>query len=358
MKDGWIVCWLLAWSAGWIVFGRFPLIPKVKTVKETRVSIIIPARNEALNLPKLFQSLHRQTYPIHQVILVDDGSTDPTKAVAAQNGATILSTNLDQPGKAAACWQGAQAATGDLLLFLDADTAFVAQDGLARLIRAFDMKGRQGLLGVQPYHLALHTYEQLSYVFNVVIMAGLNRFTILGEKMPAGGAFGPCLLCTKQAYMQVKGHQGMPLGILDDIALAQRFLSAQLPIHLFGGRTLVAFRMYPQGMKQLIQGWSKDFATAAQVTNKWLMIGIIGWIVGNIMVLFAGLIYSWPVFVAIYACYYGQNLLFAKRVGTFHAGWLVFFPCYFLFFLMLFAWSAIQTHRQKSVTWKDRKIDL
>lgn len=356
----WFIGVLLSWCAGWLVFGRGTFIPKdgVPAAKAKRLSIVIPARNEANNLPRLFQSLQQQNCTIHEVILVDDGSTDQTQTIARRYGTIVLSTPADGPGKAAACWQGGQAATGDLLLFLDADTAFLSKDGLSRLLEAFGTKGTEGLLSVQPYHYVEKTYEQLSYVFNVVIMAGLNRFSILGEKIQAGGAFGPCLLCTKRAYMQVNGHQDMALGILDDIALAQRFISASLPIHLYGGRDFLMFRMYPQGVKQLMQGWSKDFATAARVTNGWLMVGIIGWIIGNCMVIFSGLIYPWPIAVAIYACYYGQNVFFAKRVGSFHAVSLLLFPSYFLFFLLLFAWSAIQTHIRKKVTWKGRKIDL
>ncbi len=66
-------------------------------------------------------------------------------------------------------------------------------------------------------------YEQLSAVFNVILPVGLNRFSIVGEKLSAGGAFGPCILCSKAAYLQANGHQDMPQGILDDLALARRF---------------------------------------------------------------------------------------------------------------------------------------
>jgi glycosyltransferase involved in cell wall biosynthesis len=89
------------------------------------VSIIVPARNEARNLPRLLPTLLSQAYPDFEVLVVDDASTDETAALAARAGARVLSTSGPPPGwtgKCNACWQGAQAARGEWLLFVDADT--------------------------------------------------------------------------------------------------------------------------------------------------------------------------------------------------------------------------------------------
>ncbi|MER2118146.1 MAG: glycosyltransferase family A protein, partial [Enterococcus casseliflavus] len=265
----------------------------------------------------------------------------------------------DSAGKAAACWLGASQAVGKYLLFLDADTFFLAEDGLERLFAAYEERSGQGLLSVQPYHQTKRLYEQLSAVFNVVLPVGLNRFSIVGEKLSAGGAFGPCILCSKTAYLQANGHQDMPQGILDDLALARRFKKKRLPIALYGGKDLVAFRMYPAGVRQLVQGWTKDFATASQSTHPLIMAGVILWISGGIGVLAAPFLME-PLWLGLlfYAAYFGQTLCFARRVGNFNRILLLFFPCYFLFFLGLFGWSWIQTHLLKSVTWKGRKINL
>ena len=245
------------------------------------------------------------------------------------------------------------------ILFLDADTFFLAEDGLERLFVAFEERLGQGLLSVQPYHQTKRLYEQLSAVFNVVLPVGLNRFSIVGEKLSAGGAFGPCILCSKTAYLQANGHQDMPQGILDDLALARRFKKKRLPIALYGGKDLLAFRMYPAGVRPLVQGWTKDFATASQSTHPLIMAGVILWISGGIGVLAAPFLME-PLWLGLlfYAAYFGQTLCFARRVGNFNRVLLLFFPCYFLFFLGLFGWSWIQTHLLKSVTWKGRKINL
>ena len=86
-------------------------------------------------------------------------------------------------GKPWACWQGAQQAGGDLLLFLDADT-WLEPDGLERLVQEYLAQG--GLLSVQPFHRVRQLYEELSAFFNIVQIAGMNAFTPLGDRLAPG----------------------------------------------------------------------------------------------------------------------------------------------------------------------------
>ena len=156
---------LALWFAGWILLARLKKCGdgKYQTVSTDQLSIIIPARNEEQNLPTLLDSITSQIVHPREIIVVDDSSTDRTAEIARKQGATVV---VSQPlpdgwrGKTWACHQGAQAATGEKLLFLDADTWFEL-DGLTRILANY----RGGASSVGPFHAVRRPYENLSLFF-------------------------------------------------------------------------------------------------------------------------------------------------------------------------------------------------
>ena len=138
----------------WLSLRRYRALPKIADDEpaggeETddvrpRVSIIVPARNEERNLPRLLASLTDLDYPDYEIIVVDDGSTDRTGAISRQAAAQasvslrVLSAPPPAPGwtgKNAACARGAEAAYGEWLLFTDADTAHSSDSLKARRVK-------------------------------------------------------------------------------------------------------------------------------------------------------------------------------------------------------------------------------
>lgn len=105
-----------------------------------RLSIIMPAKNEAAGLAKVLPGL-RQRFPDAELIVVDDGSTDDTATMARQHGAKVLSSPYSM-GNGAAIKRGARAASGDILVFMDADGQHdpaSIQPLLDRLEQGYDM---------------------------------------------------------------------------------------------------------------------------------------------------------------------------------------------------------------------------
>lgn len=104
------------------------------------LSIVLPAKNEAEGLRRTLPAL-RQQVPDAQIIVVDDGSTDETAAVAKEHGATVLVAPYSM-GNGAAIKRGAREASGEVIVFMDADgqhdPACIPQL-LARLEQGFDM---------------------------------------------------------------------------------------------------------------------------------------------------------------------------------------------------------------------------
>jgi glycosyltransferase involved in cell wall biosynthesis len=105
-----------------------------------KVSVVLPAKNEAEGLRRTLPAL-RAVLPEAEVIVVDDGSTDDTGAVAASLGARVLASPYSM-GNGAAIKRGARAATGEVIVFMDADGQHdpaLIPTLLARLDAGYDM---------------------------------------------------------------------------------------------------------------------------------------------------------------------------------------------------------------------------
>ena len=118
------------------------------------ISIILPAQNEAEGLRRTLPAL-RARFPDAELLVVDDGSTDDTAAVAAGAGARVLSSPYSM-GNGAAIKRGARAASGEVLVFMDADGQHAAEHVpalLARLDDGYDMvvgaRSREGQANLQ-----------------------------------------------------------------------------------------------------------------------------------------------------------------------------------------------------------------
>jgi len=99
---------VLGLVASWILFYRFPGLergdPQDPGKKTPQLSIIIPARNEEQNLALLLGDLKKQTRDIHEIICVDDGSTDQTASIATVLGARLITATPKPAGWLGKSW--------------------------------------------------------------------------------------------------------------------------------------------------------------------------------------------------------------------------------------------------------------
>lgn len=365
--DAELIIQLVLWSFGFIFFWKIPICgrQKIKDASRRSLSIIVPARNEEKTLPSLLNSLKGQLGQDDEVIVVDDQSEDETSLMAMRFGANVIASESLPPGwrgKTWACYQGAQSAKGELLLFLDADTE-IDPGGLKKIIASYISE--PSALSIQPYHKMLKTYEQFSAFFNIVIMGAMGSFTILGDLIKPIGLFGPAIMITKQQYLESGGFEKVKGEILEDLEYGENLKEQQVKLSCYGGRGSVSFRMYPEGIGQLITGWSKGFAKGAIKTSIPVLIMVIAWITGAVgttrnlvesiaLADNAGII-SWG---ATYTAYCAQIYWMLRRTGNFNVLTALFFPVPLLFFIIVFAYSFIKIFVIRSVSWKGRKIDM
>ncbi|MFC2009798.1 glycosyltransferase [Chloroflexota bacterium] len=329
------------------------------------LSVIIPARNEANNLPTLLNSLKSQLDEKDEVIVVDDQSEDGTGIVAGQHGASVIASEPLLPGwrgKTWACYQGAQSAGGELLLFLDADTV-IEQDGIYRIISSYS--ANTGALSIQPYHKMKMAYEQLSAFFNIVVMGAMGAFTVFGKLFKPIGLFGPAILLSKQKYLESGGFEKVKGAILEDLEYGAALKKQDIPLACFGGKNNIFFRMYPEGIGQVISGWSKGFAKGAMKTSIPMLVIVVAWITGAVgttrelleafILADVSSIILWGGF---YAAYVLQIYWMLYRIGNFSFFTALLFPIPLVFFILVFTLSLFNIFIRKSVNWKGRRIKI
>ena len=292
-------------------------------------------------------------------------SSDGTADVAQDLGATVLSGQVlpaGWSGKNWACWQGAQHSTGELLLFLDADT-WLEPDATISLMQAHMAK--KGLLTVQPYHVTCAAYEQASAFFNIVLMAAINAFTPLRRWLRPGGGFGPCMLCGRKEYFALGGHSMVKGEVLEEIALAARASRQGLPVTCYGGRGAISFRMYPNGFRDLVEGWSKGFGSGAFAVQIPFLLLTIAWVTGcfrawvdPLRVLLTPGMPGIALAALVYILYALQVAWMLARIGRFRWWTSAFFPIPLVFFALIMVRSLVLIHVLRRVKWRGRTVTI
>jgi 4,4'-diaponeurosporenoate glycosyltransferase len=355
----------LFWLFGFIFFWKvyYPKGPHRFDGTSPKISIIIPARNEERNLSRLVRSLKAQTLKAHETIVVDDHSEDLTAEVGRMAGCIVLSSE-DLPegwtGKPWACWQGAHKATGDIIVFLDADT-FLEPDGVSKIVSTYLEHG--GLLSIQPFHRMERIYERLSAIFNIAIMVGMNSFTLWGSRRRPSGAFGPCMVCSREDYFAVGGHEKVRGEILESISFGREFLKAGREVRCYGGKGAISFRMYPEGLRSLIEGFGKGFGTGANAMSLLSLFMMVCWITGGFGVTrhlvetaFRPDQVAFVVWMTLDAFYILQMHWMLRRIGNFGFWTALLFQIPLIFFVIIFAYSILRIFLIRKVRWKGRDI--
>ncbi len=234
-----------------------------------RCSVLVPARNEETNIGRCAGSLLEQDYPDFQVIVLDDNSTDRTwqilQDLAAKDKRLALIKGKPLPddwlGKHWACSQLAEAADGELLVFVDADTYH--EPGMLRGAASAMVAEDTCLISALPRQIVVSWSELLSIpAFYLGMLCGVPlELTRLQRNPLLFAILGQFLVFRRDAYDAVGGYAAVRHNVVDDIAIGRRVHAMGLKYKLLDGGGLVSCRMY-RNFDQTWKGLTKStFAT-------------------------------------------------------------------------------------------------
>ncbi len=224
--------------------------------------MIVPARNEEATLGGCLRSLAAQMGVGFELIVVDDGSWDRTRAIAESVAdVQVLSAGpltAGWTGKNNALAAGARVARAPWLLFTDADTVHEA-GSLARAWAEAEETGSDMLSYSPRQEVGSFTERAVMPVIFAELAAAypLRRGETGADPRLGVAANGQYILVRRGAYDRVGGHASVAGEILEDVALARRFQDAALRVYFRYGGDAVRTRMY-RNWVQLREGWTKN----------------------------------------------------------------------------------------------------
>ncbi len=234
-----------------------------------RVSVIVPARDEERNIRRCVESLLAQDYANFEVIVVDDGSTDATPALLEQlrqtpagrqrlRVARVARLPQGWAGKPHALHVGTQVASGEWLLFTDADTYHTPSALRSAVTRAINEGADLFTIG---------TTQELPDFWNRVLMPiafmGISFMyppvLVNNARSRVAIANGQFLLIRQATYERLGGYDTAELRatVVDDLALARVVKRSGGRLLFVDGRGLVTTRMY-QSLAEHWNGWGKN----------------------------------------------------------------------------------------------------
>lgn len=244
-----------------------------------RVTICIPARNEEDNIEQCVRSACSQTYAATEVVVLNDNSEDRTGEILAQlqeefDNLKVLQGKELAPGwlgKPHALWQVQAKATGEYLLFIDADGKLHPRclSAVMKVVLKEDIP----FLTLVPRILLTSFWEWTVQAAMVKSIVGLLPVHIAADPSSKSAvAFGPFMLFKRSAYDAIGGHEAVKDDVIEDKGLAALLKQHGFPIKYVLGTRLQTIHMY-KGFWEIWRGWSKNFFPGLE-RNVFFAIGV------------------------------------------------------------------------------------
>ena len=350
---------ILRFSVTLFNFISNPKLRRVGKHYNDKVSILIPARNEADNILTLLQSIHDQDYQNYDVTVLDDSSTDETYNICTAFAAShpqfkvIKGAALptDWLGKNYACHQLAKQADGKYLLFLDADEEVKPSLINSAVYRMY--LNKLGLLSLFTNQQMVTMGEKLVVPLMHFILLNLLpvRLIYLVKNASVAAASGQFMLFDAAIYHKHQWHKLVKNKVVEDVEI-MRLIKAEA----YNGEALLAngmiyCRMY-KNYTEAMNGFSKNFLAAFNYS----IIGFIVYItltIGGPMVIMMTL--NLPLILFMSGLIILTRIMISLSSGQNAVYNIILHPVQMLNMLII-AFLSIQKHITKTTVWKGRNI--
>jgi glycosyltransferase involved in cell wall biosynthesis len=234
--------------------------------KLPRVSIIVPARNEAAMIETAVRSLLTIDYPNYELVVVDDRSEDATgeilDSLKAEYGERLVVVHVRELppgwlGKTHAMWSAAKEASGEWILFSDADVVH-APEALRRAVRYAEQE-RADHIVLLPTMLTESVGERMMIsFFQAMFIFAYRPWKVRDPKARDSMGVGAFNMVRRAAYEKIGTYESMRLSVVDDMRLGEKVKQAGLASRVAFGEGMVQIR-WAVGAGGVVQNLTKNF---------------------------------------------------------------------------------------------------
>ena len=227
---GVFLAWVSLTSSMYKSFTKTPYLDKFDNSSNQipKVSIILPARNEEKFIGKCLESFVNQDYTNYEIMAIDDSSDDKTWEIiekyAKKSDKVVPVKAASKPdgwmGKNWACMEGFKRASGDLLLFTDADTVYSKK--VLSLAVAHLLSEKLDVLTVIPRLLCLDNITKITLpMLSTFLHSRYSALNVNNPKKGIGYFFGSFFIIKKEVYEKIGTHEKVKHEIIEDGALGK-----------------------------------------------------------------------------------------------------------------------------------------